>query len=781
MKLAVLEFRRVLTRKWILVWFVLLLGVGLWVSVLFTEQQFSNTGINLERYLYLTRQYAEMPVLQVREQAETQVKRLEQISALYLSFRQGQPVEGALTQSLGEAGYDANDLSSEHFIQINLDRAALRRISQEAEIAAGYRDWLLRIQQGTSGLSGIALFEEDPYVTKTREKAMADYADLKPFRDEWLPNIPISVFLQNRVMESFGALFLLTVVMLLFTDEKEKGYGELTGTTLRGRGRFWFAKAAVIFVCTAAVTALYEGALLWFLLQWMGGAAWNAPIQLTAGFESCHWNLTTLQAVLLTFLLKCLLLYLLVLLVSAAACVVKKNISLLIGIASVCLLAALWLQNGEINGNAGWLFCLNPLMFSHSAALLLTYRVVPFFGHPVENIQIVAAAALCILFFVLPAGSLLYGRTARRKRLRFVRSGKIRTGKPRSKRHPLTVLELKKLLLSGKLIYPLSAIAILGSWYYLTASDMNLSIQEHYYMEYMKQLNGPLTEEKERFLEEERVFFERVDTLLEALQEEDNPVLRNYLETLLIKQAAFQQAEAQYNRIVSNGGNGVFLYETGYLYLLGASHNAKGDMGVLATAIILSIFLPYFSWAEYRKGAADLVRTSPRGRQTLMRVQFRVYLLITALPLFILYAEDAARILRQFGTYGIFQDMANLDAFAAHFHGWRLWEVLALIGVLRLFGIALAVLISVRAMAFFKDYLKTVLFCGLVIVLPCILRLLGLSFLKGYFFNALLWGNELFIFRNNENLSAIFAVLLQCAALVAVCGIYERKTRTAKT
>ena len=66
MKLAVLEFRRVLTRKWILVWFVLLLGVGLWVSVLFTEQQFSNTGINLERYLYLTRQYAEMPVLQVR-------------------------------------------------------------------------------------------------------------------------------------------------------------------------------------------------------------------------------------------------------------------------------------------------------------------------------------------------------------------------------------------------------------------------------------------------------------------------------------------------------------------------------------------------------------------------------------------------------------------------------------------------------------------------------------------------------------------------------------------
>ncbi len=784
MKLTVLEFRRILARKWVFAWFFLLLGLGLWCSALWTDRQFENVGVDPKRYLELARQYEKMPVLQVKEQTAGRIQKLERILPLYLNYTQGLLSEEELMRSLAEAGYSWDAPSQVDIGQINSDRVVLRRICQDAEAAAGYGDWLLNLQQGNSELSGISLFEDDPYVALVRKKAMRDYAGLKEIPEEWYPNIPISVFLRNRVMEGFCALFLLTVVMLLFTDEKEKGYSELTGTTVRGRGRFWFSKTTVVLLCATAATTIYEGAFLWYLLRRMGSPAWNAPIQMAAGFMPCRWNLTALQAVLLTLVFKCILLYLLALLLCAAACAMKKNLYLLTGVAFVCLLSAFSLRGSGSNGLAGWLFCLNPLLFSDSASLLLTYQVVSFFGHPVDSIRIVAAASLCVLLFATPAGYGLYGKVPRQKRLpRFCVRRRRPSEKPRKPPRDgsgfLTVLELKKLLLSGKLIYPLLGVTVLSGWYYLSAPDIHLTTQELYYREYMKQLNGPLTEEKELFLEEERTFFAQVDTLLEALREEENPILRSYLETLLTRQAAFEQVEAQYRRVRDNSG--VFLYETGYLYLLGPNQDARSNAGVLAAAIFLTVFLPCFSWTEYKKGAYMLVNTTPRGRHRLTRTRFFVYFLMTAVPASALYAGDTVRILRQFGGYGIFQGMENLEMFAEHFQGWFLWEALALTWILRFLGIALAILISTRAMAFFRDYLKTVLFSGIVILLPCVLRLLGFSFLKGYFMNALLWGSELLVFQIRGNLSAIFIVLLQCAALVAVCGIYERKTRTAGT
>ena len=105
MKLTVLEFRRILARKWVFAWFFLLLGLGLWCSALWTDRQFENVGVDPDRYLELARQYEKMPAWQVKEQTAGRIQKLERILPLYLNYTQGLLSEEELMRSLAEAGY----------------------------------------------------------------------------------------------------------------------------------------------------------------------------------------------------------------------------------------------------------------------------------------------------------------------------------------------------------------------------------------------------------------------------------------------------------------------------------------------------------------------------------------------------------------------------------------------------------------------------------------------------------------------------------------------------
>lgn len=780
MRLARREFHRVFSRRWMLLWFFLLLGLGLWVSAIRTNQQFQKLGVSLESYIKTAGLYEGMPLEQAVEQLEMQYEETMQLFSVSMGYQQGFFSEEETVQFLKDIGYAETDLEALDAGEISTERITMGLVLREMVIVSEYDSRLKELQQGSSGLSGITLFEGDPYVARVREKAKRDYSSLSVSVDSWHHNTAVRIFFKNRVMDGFGFLFLLTVVLLMYTDEREKGYTMLISTTARGREKFWFGKSIVLFGTTVFVTMIYESALLLYYVTQTGDVSWGLPVQFMVEFGSCPQNLMIWQAVLLSVLLKIILSYMLLLTISAIACLVKKNIYLLSGTAVVCMLAALWIQKSGVNSRAGWLTCLNPLLFSDGAELLLGYQSFSFFGYPLDRVWIVATTSMLMLVLANVTGSRLYGKAIRTVLWRFpvCRIGQARKAleeKWRIRKAPMFVLELKKLLLSGKLFFPLLGIALFGMVYYLSLPEISLSPQAHYYQEYMWQLNGPLTDEKEKFLEQERVFFLNLEELQILLQEQDDPVLRNYIESMLIKKAAFEQVEEQYYRIVDRDSDGVFLYETGYLYLLRVNHDRHSDIGILVITIILSIFIPCFCWVEYRRGAAELVRTTAYGRSRLRAMQYGVYLFLATLMVSCIYGGDTMRFLRQFGFYGLNEGLDNLEVFSQALPDWSLGTVLFFIWFLRFVGVAFAVLIVVSVMHTCKDYLKTVLTCSIVIALPCFLYLLGFSFLKGYFLNSLLWGNEILLLWRDENVVTLFVILLQGSSCLFVCGAMMKK------
>jgi len=229
----------------------------------------------------------------------------------------------------------------------------------------------------------------------------------------------------------------------------------------------------------------------------------------------CSRGVSVGTAILLTVLLKVLFFYLLALALSALACLTRKSLTLMGGAALIVLLSAVWGRTANINGRLGWLTCLNPLGMTDTAGLLTGYRQVPVFGRPVSAGLLTAlfAGALGVISF--GTGLVFYAGIRKREPFHFGRPAgnagrEIRGGGP-------FLLELKKTMLSYRMLLPIFFVVIACVTGYFVSDGKALSQQERFYREYMTELNGPLTPEKEQFILKERERFRKLEVFRDEL------------------------------------------------------------------------------------------------------------------------------------------------------------------------------------------------------------------------------------------------------------------------
>jgi len=236
-------------------------------------------------------------------------------------------------------------------------------------------------------------------------------------------------------------------------------------------------------------------------------------------------------------------------------------------------------------------------------------------------------------------------------------------------------------------------------------------------------------------------------------------LLLSHIESELVKKSAFDLVELQYTKVQETGG--VFLYETGYLYLMGLAENQSGHIKVFLGLLILTLLLPFLSWIELSGGADGLVRTTAGGRSRLLKLQYAVCFLVAVLLFGSICAEDAAEIFRQFGSYGMWQAAGNIRQLGGFLADCSLGVYLMLVCVIRLLGVAMAALFAMACLYRCRDYQSAVLLCGMFLVIPELLFMNGFSFMRGYFMNALLQGEECLLLIHNRNFGTILLILLQ--------------------
>ena len=208
---------------------------------------------------------------------------------------------------------------------------------------------------------------------------------------------------------------------------------------------------------------------------------------------------------------------------------------------------------------------------------------------------------------------------------------------------------------------------------------------------------------------------------------------------------------------------------------MGLEENESGHIGVFLGVLILTLLLPYLSWIELGGGADGVVRTTMRGRSRVLLTQYAVYFLTAVLLFGSICAEDAAKIFGQFGSYGLAEATENISQLDGFLSGCSVGGYLVLIYTLRLLGVAFAALLIMACMYLSRDYLSTVLLCGVLLVIPNLLFMNGFSFMQGYFMNAFLQGEEfLMLFRNGE-VGIVLLILLQVGLCVGASFWILRK------
>ncbi|MGN1160048.1 MAG: hypothetical protein ACI4SE_07600 [Lachnospiraceae bacterium] len=765
-------------QKWICICFAFFLIIGIWLSELELVSKYEGRYSSVEEYIAAGNEYHGMKLDEAAALLQEQMDMAQQVQTVVTFYQMGVMDFEEAAKQLAKSGYNVTEPEQINYEVLGKRKIGEELILEEMLLLQQYPDYLAALKQGTSGLSQIGFFSQDTYVEQVRQKAMRDYGDLEVSVDIWYQNAAAKEFLKNRIIDAMCFLFLIMVVMLLYTEEREKGHLTLTRITANGKRHFFIQKSLALLGYVCITVVVYEAVLLLYYVLRLGTPTWDAPIQSISAFEMCRYGFSVGQTVICSVLLKIVAFYSLLQLLSIIACLLSKSRYLVGVTALIAVLAFLGKYTGNINSDFGWLNYFNPINLSDATGMLTSYQTIRVIDTPVSASLIIFICLIGVLFFSFLAGSFGYGKISQRVyRYSQRKDGYVlkKVGKQYAK-HTLLGLELRKLLFVYHLWIPILSILLILFGSYLYSSDITLSRKESLYQEYMKELNGPLTSSKEQFLSGERKKFAQLEELRNQLLEEENSaILLQHIEGMLVKKEAFEMVETQYRRILQGEEEDVFLYENGYLYLFGEKEDQKASIGILAGIFVIVLIIPCFVWIEMEKEASNLVRTTEKGRKKLLKAQYAGYYILILVLFAGVYFGDMTCIFRQFGTYGLDQKMRNIDGLTGLFQERSIAFGLLLIALIRMVGLALCVLIGMAIMYISRDYLKGMAVCGICFLLPYVIYINRFEFMKLYFLNSFLTGNVLFNLIQKGETGRLLFVLGQTFAVAGAALAILRK------
>ena len=719
MTLMIAELRKVIKEKWIWISCIGLLIGSMLCQLYFIEKDYVNKNMSASTYCKIADTYSGMSLIEAEELLQEKVAYNATISSTLMLYRMGYfTVDEAIHLLVDNYGIN---ISKADFIKADLNDSRIEQeLLQEVKGLKSYNENLIRIKEGEAGLSTLGFFNKSDYLKKENAKVKEDYYGVDVVIDNYANQFSVRTFLNSGCIDFFVVIFLLILVIYLSTDEEEKGYYSLTKTLYKGRKKHYTAKLLLLFFTVTLVTVLFYGAYLAVTCLRYTSPAWNEPIQ-TAGYVACTYNLCVFEAIVYFLALKIVMLFIIAATMMFMATLSKKS-SILIG--SVFLIAFLGYKlYDEIDFQSTFVMfkVVNPVMLIDSEAVLLEYHNLNIFGTPISFQLIVFVALLVLGVISCLVGRIIYSRKILKQRhktlslISFIRKNYNRF----NKLHFHTNIfrnEWKKNIISYKLGLPILIWLCIVVLYYFNADSIVLSRQEIFYQEYMEELNGPLTADKIQYLNAEKNKFENLDELKqEVLNDPSKSVMLIYIEEMMAKRDAFMKVMDRYQYILDNPNVNSFVYEEGHHYLLGTKERQDTELFRLFGMVFLIIVLPLSSCIEYRKNADNLISTTFKGKKHARDARMLVQYIVAILVMFSVYLGNTYVTAKQFGIFGHDLSVTHLQEYTAWFPlKFNVYWLLMVL--LRLIIIAGIVFINEKITRKYKDYIKSVILFGAVLL-----------------------------------------------------------------
>lgn len=504
-------------------------------------------------------------------------------------------------------------------------RAAVRGISGSYNYMAGYQDGIREIIERAEKMEAdTGVFAKDSFAGKNIIKTKEDFGKIMDVVPEYGPQDAFNVVCQYNLSDflMLAGVFAAVVIVL---DERKKGLWDFVYATVGGRRQLAGKRIFVMgMVAALTVSVVFLENLVLAGWYYRGYGDLLRPIQSMQICERVTMQVSVLGYLMLLFIWKVLVLFLIGLLLLLLVLAFKKHIQifLIFGVAMIAEYLA-YVQL-DVHSKYVLLKYINLFAWMDVEWCMSNYLNLNIFGYPVSVYTIMTVLVpviLVVLGILLYISGSIRPSAMRESRLFRMLSGTVYRLKPY--RHgSMFLTECYKQFWVQKmwLIVVLAwGIAILS----YDDTEVNYDYSGTLYQAYMNQVAGDVTDEKLVYLENERGLWQEKYEEQQAIMMQPG-VSQNEYDMAKRKTKQFEQAMNCVAELVSEGerleklqqeGKGVRLINhMGYRHYIGDLSFEQNQEEALLLLVLVTMVAAVLFASENAQNAGRFIRSTRNGR-----------------------------------------------------------------------------------------------------------------------------------------------------------------------
>lgn len=612
------------------------------------------------------------------------------------------------------------------------EKNLIDELYNEQQKAAGYEEYLQSVQGNKASLSGISIFgnqDKNNFSTRNIEKSAEDYAALSDQNIRWMPSKALSVSMENIWTDLFLILSVFLFAGNLIFEEKEKKLFYITRSTKRGQFQSICAKLTALLIHCIAIAALLYGCNLIFSEVTIGFEDVTASIQSIAVYMESNLNISVLGYIAGSVLTKSTVLFGMGAILTAL-CILTDQMFLpyLAGMLFYGCSYLLYLLIPAV-GKGSLFKYINLIGLMKTENLYGSYLNFDIGGYPVSRLLVSWSVIIMLAVFGIAALILLFLHGTNFELSK-------RQSKQQSPFYPHASLlryeSYKIMIMNRALVILLLFSFVIGGR--VLNQKYSPSVQEQYYQNLMMQLEGGLTEQKEALIlsEQERYTqafseIEKIDGMVSdgEIDESMGEQLKADWYGITFFYPSFQRVMQQYENIQEDGGE--FIYDTGYLYSFGRM-NDDYLIDLLLLSLCMVIAFGNVMAMEYQSGSWYLLCATKQGRKKSivrkMVVCMMAAMIMSVLPMICRFVNISS----VYPLHELTAAITDIPCYQEFPLAIPVWFFVLLLLLTQMASMIAVVIVVLLISYWRKNYIQTMFFAILILVVPIVLKLLGFEF-----------------------------------------------------
>ncbi|MDD3743332.1 MAG: hypothetical protein PHX54_06900 [Lentimicrobiaceae bacterium] len=620
-----------------------------------------------------------------------------------------------------------------------------------------HKKFLNEINEKAELLLGSSLFggSADSFSKRNIEKTRADFANLSDIKTVPDINDGIALLFDTTTTDILLLFIIILICFALITDEKDKRLFLIVKSTPNGTIRTIFAKLGALAVCVIVVNLLMLASNVLFASSVFGLGNLSRSIQSVPDMIGSTMRISVAQFILIYFVVKTAGLFVIGMVIMLISLHTSHSVIMLfVTVITAVTNVVLTFIHAESAWN--WFRYLNLAAFMRPYDWLKSYKNLNFFNCPVNLIPVFTLFAVVILIVLCVLVSLSFvKRRALDNNLKLFKF---------NIRIPILLkyagyrwYEFKKIAIINKAIV-IIAFFVIFQGHGVFNSEAPFLGYEHYYFKYtMQALHGPLTDEKEEYILNEKAKFDEAQRKIKEIeaQFERGEIPFQAVETLskkyqniLDKKSAFDLVYERYLYLKETKG-AQFLYDTGYRLLFGFSNADNGLASGIKMLIVLILCLCGVFAIEYKTEMYKILNSTLHGNIDTVKTKMIISFIISTLIFVSAYMPDLIYIYKYFGLPGLNLPLlsvqpAESSRFPEIMSKMPIWGYLVMLFIVRLAVFFIISLYILTISLIIRNSVFTTLCAFGLFIVPLLIHTFGYTFLDKFSMLHLITANPMF-------------------------------------